>query len=75
MRLKGESYMNVALEDYDLIYSNSPTNAGGVAVYISKNFVMQSISKQDLQVENCEDLLLRISVRNMPILFTLKCIV
>ena len=70
-RLKGGPYINVALEDYDLIYFNSTTNAGGVAVYISKNFVIQSISKQDLQVENCEDLWLRISVRNMSILFTL----
>ena len=62
--------MSIALKDYDLICSNSPINAGGVAVYISKNFVTQSISKQDLQVENCEDLWLHTSVRNTLILFT-----
>ena len=63
--------MNVTLPNYELLYSNSPTNAGGVAMYISKNFAIQSVSKQDLLFLNCEDLWLLVSLRNTPIQFVI----
>ena len=33
-RIQKSPYMNVTLSDYELLYFNSPTNAGGVAIYI-----------------------------------------
>ena len=68
-RLKGSPYINVTLSDYELLYSNSPTNAGGVAIHISKNFAIQTISKQDLLVQNCEDFWLHVRLRNTSLQF------
>ena len=70
-RLRGSPLMNVTLPNYELLYSNSPTNAGGVAMYISKNFAIQSVSKQDLLIQNCEDLWLHVSLRNTPLQFVI----
>ena len=70
-RLRGSPLMNVTLPNYELLYSNSPTNAGGVAMYISKNFAIQSVSKQDLLIQNCEDLWLHVSLRNTPMQFVI----
>ena len=70
-RLKVSPYIHVTLSDYELLYSNSPTNAGGVAMYISKHFAIQTIIKQDLLVQNSEDLGLHVRLRNTPLQFVI----
>ena len=49
----------IGLDDYKLIYDNSPTNAGGVAVYVKKNiFDLQVKSDLRVKVKDCESVFL-----------------
>ena len=73
-RIKGTPHMNIKIPNYKLIYFNSPTNAGGVAIYVSKNFKILSIDQQELQIQSCEDLWLLVSLRNSPVIFTIEVV-
>ena len=37
-RIKGDPLVNISLPQYNLVHDDSTTRAGGVAIYVSKNF-------------------------------------
>ena len=54
----------VTIPNYDLIYDNSPTNAGGVAIYVKNKIFSKFEIKADLKLDlpQCESLFLEIKV-------------
>ena len=54
---------NLLIPNDEFYFSNSPTNAGGVAIYISKHFIVHNTSKQLIEVTGCEDLWLKFGDR------------
>ena len=56
----------VAIQNYDLVYDNSPTCAGGVAVYAKKDLFTKFEHKKDLKLEvpECESLFFEVNVSN-----------
>ena len=53
-KLKSLPLLNISIPNYEFYFSNSPTNAGEVAIYISKHFVVHNISKQLIGVTGCD---------------------
>ena len=45
-KLKSLRLRNLSIPNYEIYFSNSHTNAGGVAIYISKHFTVHNTSKQ-----------------------------
>ena len=62
-KLKSLRLRNLSIPNYEFYFSNSPTNAGGVAIYISKHFTVHNTSKQLIGVTGCEDLWLKFGDR------------
>ena len=44
-KLKSLPLRNLSIPNYEFYFSNSPTNARGVAIYISKHFIVHNTSK------------------------------
>jgi len=49
------------------LHNDSPTCAGGIAVYVSKNLLVEIISKLCLNIEGCKDMWIKL--RQTDILF------
>ena len=58
-KLKSSPLRDVSIPNYEFYFSNSPTNAGGVAICISKHFIVHNISKQLIGVTVCVGLWLK----------------
>ena len=54
----------VNIPNYELIFDNSPTNAGGVAIYIKKDFFEFEVKDLKLDMPGCESLFLEINMNN-----------
>ena len=54
----------IDIENYDLKYDNSPSDAGGVAVYIKKGIFKSTVVKKNLRlnVPECESIFLEIRI-------------
>jgi len=46
---------------YQLIHNDSPTNAGGVAMYISNNIEIEQLATFELSIDGCEDLWINVT--------------
>ena len=55
-RLKGNPITNITLPGYDFIHNDSPTSAGGVAVYIANNISYNLLTNLKIEVDNCENI-------------------
>ena len=55
-KLKDIPYANINIPKYNFYHSPLPTNAGGVAMYISSRFVVQNVYTQLLKTEMCKDM-------------------
>ena len=62
-KLKSLPLRNLSIPNYEFYFSNSPTNADGVAIYISKHFIVHNTSKQLIGITGCEDLWLKFGDR------------
>jgi len=50
---------------YQLIHNDSPTNAGGVAMYISIDIKFEQLAKFELGINGCEDLWIKLTDCNV----------
>ena len=59
----------VHIDNYDLKYDNSPTDAGGVAIYIKKGIFKSSVVKKNLRlnVPECESIFIECQLSNTTI--------
>ena len=55
-RIKTNPFTNVNIPNYSFVHSPSPTNAGGVGVYFSKNLKFTPNHTFSLNNTSCEDL-------------------
>ena len=55
-KLKDIPYANINISIYNFYHFPTPTNAGGVAIYISLRFVVQNVHTQFLKTDMCEDM-------------------
>ena len=55
-RLKGEPLINIAIPDYNFIHADSPTNAGGVGIYILSKHRYELNHGLEMKIEGCEEL-------------------
>ena len=62
-KLKSLLLRNLLIPNYEFYFSNSPTNAGGVTIYISKHFIVHNISKQLIGGTRSEGLWLKFGDR------------
>ena len=53
---------NVALENYDFVHSDSPTNAGGVGLYIKKSIKHHLKCKISLNCRAVEDVWIEMKI-------------
>ena len=63
-RIKGDPLVNISLPQYNLVYDDSTTRAGGVAIYVSKKFRFETELKDKMKIDSCEDLSLNILDKN-----------
>ena len=52
------------LPGYNLYYCNSKTSAGGSAIYVSDNIKCQPLSKTKINITNCEDVWVELTLKN-----------
>ena len=62
-KLKPEEDCRVALAGYHFVRCGSPTNAGGVGLFIKSNLINDIFPTYNLNTPNCEDLWIRLSVQ------------
>ena len=55
-KLRNEGFHNVSREGFEFVHHNSPTNAGGVGLYIKQGINFNLITKPNLNIEGCEDI-------------------
>ena len=63
-RLKGDPLINVSIPGYNFLHSDSVTNAGGVAIYVSSKFQFTIDHELNLNVNGCEDIWLNVCLGN-----------
>ena len=61
-RLKGEPLSNITIPDYNFAQIDSVTNAGGVAIYISSKYKLELVQSYNMNLNECEDLWLEVTV-------------
>ena len=64
-RLKGNPLINISLPDYNFVHSDSVTNAGGVAVYVSTKYKFQLDCDLEMKLNGCEELWLNIKTNDI----------
>jgi len=47
-KIRSQSITNINLSNFDFVYANSPTNFGGVGIYINKKLDFNVINKNNL---------------------------
>ena len=60
--------------DYDLVYDNSPTNAGGVAIYVKHDIKFTVKRELKLEVDDCESLFIELDISDKLILGSQKTV-
>ena len=55
-RLKQQLLLNVNLSEYSLIHNDSPTNAGGVAMYLSEQIRYEVLTEMHMDFSGCENI-------------------
>ena len=66
-RLKHNPLTNVNLPGYTLIRTNSPTNAGGVAMYIANNIAYELKTDYEMKIDGCENIWIKLCNSNIVI--------
>ena len=61
-RLKGKPLTNITINDYNFAQTDSVTNAGGVAIYISSKYKFELVQSYNMNLNGCEDLWLEVTV-------------
>ena len=64
-RLKGKPLINVSRANYDLIHAASPTNAGGVAIYISTQYKFEIEHDLDMKLTGCKELWVKLLLNDI----------
>jgi len=67
-RIKGIPTTNVNLNNYNLIYSNSPTNAGGVAMYLLNTINYDLATEYSINIDGCEGLWVNVDTSSNKLL-------
>ena len=62
-KLKPEEDCRVRLAGYNFVHSGSPTNAGGVGLFIKSNLIYDIFPTYSLNTPDCEDLWIRLSLQ------------
>ena len=62
IQLKGEPLTNITIPDYNFAQTDSVTNAGGVAIYISSKYEFELVQSYNMNLNGCEDLWLEVTV-------------
>ena len=55
-KVKDIPYANINIPNYTFYHAPTPTNAGGVAMFISSRFVVQNVYAQFLKTDMCVDM-------------------
>ena len=63
-KLKDGFSCSVSIPDYNFFYANSPTNAGGVAIYVNKDLDAKLENDYQFQMVGCENLFLSLKIGN-----------
>ena len=56
---------NILLPGYDIIHQDSPTKAGGVAMYINNRIQYEQINDLQLNIEGCKDIWIKLCESNV----------
>ena len=65
-RLKRDSITaNILLPGYDFIHQDSPTNVGGVVMYINNLILYEQINDLQLNIEGCKDIWIKLCESNV----------
>ena len=64
-RLKGNPLINISLPDYNFVHSDSVTNAGGVAVYVSTKYKFKLDCDLEMILNGWEELWLNIKTNDI----------
>ena len=62
-KLKPEEDCKVGLAGYNFFHCGSPTNAGGVGLFIKSNLIYDIFPTYNLNTPNCENLWIRLSLQ------------
>lgn len=73
-KIKNEPLSNITLPGYSFINVPSPTNAGGVGVYVSQKCYHKQISSYNIVLQGCENLWLTIECPYTKISFVIGII-
>ena len=55
-RINQKPLINLELPNYQLDHIDSPTPAGGVAVYVSNELRIEIVSKLNMNIDGCENM-------------------
>ena len=66
-RLKEQSLININIPGYSFIHTDSPTNAGGVAMYISTATQHSILTDIQMDTDGCENIWIKIKDSNVII--------
>ena len=55
-KIKNNSFLNITIPGYDFFHADSPTNAGGVAIYISNTLKSEQVLDFNLNLALCKEL-------------------
>ena len=55
-RINQTPLINIELPNYKLLHNDSPTRAGGVAIYVACNIDIEIVSELYLNVDGCENI-------------------
>ena len=64
-KLNENSASNISIPNYCFLRNDSPSNAGGVGIYIEESFKFRIRKELSLNISNCEDLWIEIET-NQP---------
>ena len=59
-RINHKPFINIELPDYKFVHIDSPTSAGGVAVYISSELRFNILFNLSLDIDRCENIWLKL---------------
>ena len=63
-KLKNDIPFSYTLQNYNFLYNNSPTNAGGSGIFIKSSYIHKQINHFTLNLNACEDLWIEITLTN-----------
>ena len=63
-KLRDGGFHNVSLEGFEFVHNSSPTNAGGIGLYIKQGIIFNLITTPNLNIEECEDIWIDVKMDN-----------